>query len=268
MPNIKHALFMANETKPTQPGAAEIKRQNSTSDYPMVDLREICDFVQRIREKGVESEAMPVVAKECGYSGPTSTGFWRRMAASRLFKLIEPQGSRLTGLALDYVEPDSDDAKTKSLRQAVRAVPGYQSLFDKYSGQRLNPEIIKNGIVRMTNLSDECALICAKVFVESLRFAGELDGDQTLLSPTRTPRIEAPADTDKNGTRIAAAIQPVPVAGDRDLETFYLTLDASKKRRVVVQAPPQVTRSELKRIQDWLSFQLLVEEPSAGEDQS
>jgi len=150
----------------------------------------------------------------------------------------------------------------------VRAVPGYQSLFDKYSGQRLNPEIIKNGIVRMTNLSDECALICAKVFVESLRFAGELDGDQTLLSPTRTPRIEAPADTDKNGTRIAAAIQPVPVAGDRDLETFYLTLDASKKRRVVVQAQPQVTRSELKRIQDWLSFQLLVEEPSAGEDQS
>jgi len=165
---------MATESKTSQPGRTDTKRQNSTSDYPMVDLREVCEFVQRIREKGVESEAMPAVAKECGYSAPTSTGFWRRMSASRLFKLIEPQGARLTRLALDYVEPDSDDAKTKALREAVRAVASYQPLFEKYSGQRLNPEIIKNGIVRMTKLSDECALVCAKVFVESLRFAGEL----------------------------------------------------------------------------------------------
>ena len=265
MPNLKHTLFMANEPKTTQLGAADTKRQNSTSDFPLVDLREVCEFVQKIREKGVESEAMRVVAKECGYSAPTSTGFWRRMAGSRLFKLIEPQGARLTSLALDYVEPDSDDAKTKSLKQAVRAVPCYQPLFDKYSGQRLNPEIIKNGIVRTTNLTDECALICAKVFVESLRFAGELDGDQTLLSPARISRIESATDTDKNENKTVTAVRPSPNASDGDLETYSLTLDVSKRRRVVVQAPPEVTRAELKRIQDWLSFQLLVEEPSQGE---
>src|SRR6266513_470597 len=100
---------MANEAKSAPPARSDSKRQNSTSDYPMVDLREICNFVQTIWEEGVQAESMPAVAKECGYSAPTSTGFWRRMSAPRMFKLIEPQGARLTGLAMDYVKPDSED---------------------------------------------------------------------------------------------------------------------------------------------------------------
>jgi hypothetical protein len=44
------------------------------------------------------------------------------------------------------------------------------------------------------------------------------------------------------------------------LETYFLTLDAGGKRRVIVQAPAAVTSAELKRIQDWLSFQLLISE--------
>jgi len=50
-----------------------------------------------------------------------------------------------------------------------------------------------------------------------------------------------------------------PVAG---LETYSLTLDPEKGRRVVIQAPPVVSAGELKRIQQWLSFQLLVNEES------
>jgi len=43
----------------------------------------------------------------------------------------------------------------------------------------------------------------------------------------------------------------------------WLTLDARSKRRVIVQAPPEVTAQELKRVQEWLSFQLLVTEAGA-----
>jgi|GEM_PF-5111594 hypothetical protein len=46
-------------------------RKGSTSEYPMVDLREVCDFAQTIREKGVEAETMPTVAKASGYASPT-----------------------------------------------------------------------------------------------------------------------------------------------------------------------------------------------------
>jgi hypothetical protein len=254
---------MGSENKNTQANSGGNKRQNSTSDYPLVNLREVCEFVHTIREKGVESEAQPVVAKACGFAAPTSTPFWRRMAASRLFKMIEPQGARLTSLAMDYIKPDSDDAKTKALRQSVRAVSAYQLLFEKYSGQKLNAEILKNGIVRTTNLSDDCALSCAKVFIESLRFAGELDADHTLLSAAKRPESETTKDATQAKTNIM--VQTAPTMGEGDLETYFLTLNAAAKRRVIVQAPPSVTSSELKRIQDWLSFQLLVDEDKGGD---
>jgi hypothetical protein len=261
---IKHRLFMANEAK-QNPSKTESKRRDSTADYPMMSLREICDFVQVIWEKGVQSESMPTVARACGYSSATSTGFYRRMVGARLFKMAESQSARLTRLSLDYLKPDSGDAKTKALREAVRSVPGYQPLFEKYTGSKLNQEIIKNGIARATNLTDECALICSKVFIESLRFAGELDADYTLLGSSRLPADETLKASDGNGSKQVAPQKPAPMSGDGELETYYLTLDAGKGRRVIVQAPPSVTPSELKRIQDWLSFQLLVEEKKGAE---
>jgi len=254
---------MANESRKTQVNAGGAKRQDSTSDYPMVDLREICEFVRTIRDKGVESEPQPVVAKALGFAAPTSTPFYRRMVASRLFRIIEPQGARLTSLAMDYIKPDSQDAKTDALRQAVRAVPAYQPLFEKYVGQKLNPEILKNGIVRATNLSDDCAFLCAKVFIESLRFAGELDADHTLLTAAKKPESDTPRDTTRTGASTTG--QAATIIGEGDLETYFLTLNAVTKRRVIVQAPPSVTSSELKRIQDWLSFQLLIDENKVAE---
>jgi hypothetical protein len=119
--------------------------------------------------------------------------------------------------------------------------------------------------VRTTHLSDECALICAKVFIESLRFAGELDGDYTLLGSSRPSAEEIPRVAEGNGSKSATFQKPALIPSDGDLETYYLTLDASKGRRVIVQAPPSVTPSELKRVQDWLSFQLLVEEKKEAE---
>jgi len=105
------------------------------------------------------------------------------------------------------------------------------------------------------------ALICAKVFIESLRFAGELDADYTLLAVRKNGgRDTAKASATNEFSQVAPP--SIPIAADGDLETYSLTLDASKKRRIVVQAPPSVSAAELKRIQDWLSFQLLVQEPS------
>lgn len=250
-----------DQTSQTSPAAPikQRRKKGSTADYPMVDLREVCDFVQTIREKGVEAETMPIVAKACGYAAPTSTGFYRRIVAARLFQLLQPQGAALTPLALDYFKPESDDAKSRALKKSVRSVASYQPLLDKYVGKKLVVDNIENAIARSTDLNDECALLCAKCFVQSLRFAGELDGDDVLFGTAKAVEsslIEQPA-----------APTPIPlqtVAGG-EMETYYLTLDASGKRRVIIQAPPAVTAAELKRIQDWLSFQLLITQNELNE---
>jgi hypothetical protein len=252
---------MATEISKKQSLREDTKRRDSTSDYPMIDLREVCDFVQKIWEKGIQTESMSVVAKACGYSAPTSTGYYRRMAASRLFKMIETQRARLTQLALDFVKPDSDDAKTRALREAMHSVPAYQPLLEKYSGTKLNAGTLANGITRISNLSDDCALICAKVFIESSRFAGELDADHTLLAFQKNGGVDSPIAAATNEFSQVPS-SSIPISADGDLETHSLTLDASKKRRIILQAPSSVSPAELKRIQDWLSFQLLVQEQS------
>ncbi len=254
---------MPKEPQVTKPETTSTKspgKKGSTSEYPMVDLREACDFVQTIREKGVEAETMPIVAKAAGYASPTSTGFYRRVGAARLFQLVQPQGAALTPLALDYFKPDLGDAKSKALKQAVRSVALYQPLLEKYLGKKLVIDNVENAIARSSDLNDECAFLCAKCFVQSLRFAGELDGDDVLLGSARTSQpveVQQPA-----GAQNTAVPQPL---GDGELETSYLTLDAGRKRRVIVQAPAAVTAAELKRIQDWLSFQLLVAENDSTE---
>jgi len=252
-----------DQTSQTSPAAPikQRRKKGSTADYPMVDLREVCDFVQTIREKGVEAETMPIVAKACGYAAPTSTGFYRRIVAARLFQLLQAQGAAFTPLALDYFKPESNDAKSRALKKSVRSVASYQPLLDKYVGKKLVVDNIENAIARSTDLNDECALLCAKCFVQSLRFAGELDGDDVLLATAKAVElgvIEQPA------TR--TPIPPQAVAGG-EMETCYLTLDASGKRRVIIQAPPAVTAAELKRIQDWLSFQLLITQNELNESE-
>lgn len=253
---------MTKENQPVKPNAPPPKasgRKGSTSGYPMVDLRETCNFAQTIREKGVEAETMPTVAKVSGYASPTSTGFYRRIVAARLFQLLQPQGAALTPLALDYFKPESDDAKSRALKQAVRSVALYQPLLEKYLGKKLVVDNIENAITRSSDLNDDCALLCAKCFVQSLRFAGELDGDNVLLA---SAKVTAPAEVQQQTTRSAITSQ---LQTTSDLETYYLTLDSNRKRRVVVQAPAAITAAELKRIQDWLSFQLLITETDSTE---
>jgi len=138
----------------------------------------------------------------------------------------------------------------------------YVELMEKHVGKKLNFEMLANGIARSSGLADSCAQICARAFIVSVKFAGLLTGDDTLMRVPEKRTNQIPKNQ-------AAAVMgsPIVVASamqdGAELETYYLTLDARTKRRVVVQAPPAVTAQELKRVQEWLSFQLLVTEAEA-----
>jgi len=239
------------------------KKRTATTDLPMIELRQVLSFVGDIHEKGLETTTLAVVAKQTGYAAPSSTPFYRRLVAARLFKLLSPQGAELTKLALDYLKPDSDEAKANALAEAMYSVPTYVEMMEKHVGKKLVFDMLMNGIARSYGLAESCAQICARTFIASVKFAGLLRGDDTL---TRGPEKR----TNQVPTNQAAAVMgsPLvvasPIQDGAELETYYLTLDARTKRRVVVQAPPAVTAQELKRVQEWLSFQLLVTEAEAA----
>jgi len=248
----------------TQKNQAEKKavRKASTNELPMVDLATVLDFVGKIESDGLQTLTVHEVAKRMGFASATSTPFYRRIVAAKLFGVLDTtQGVNLTKLALDYFKPTDDEAKAAALATAMKNVVAYQKILERYSGKRFQADILANLIEREFKLASDAAKICASVFVNSAQRAGLVRGDGTLSTaiPERGP---APSVAERTTQVAAPPFQStLPNLGTaNDYESHFLTLDAKSQRRVILQAPPVITASELKRIQNWLAVQFHVVE--------
>jgi hypothetical protein len=236
-------------------------KKASTNELPMTDLDTVLGFVERIEGEGLQTLSQQDVAKRLGYASQTSTPFYRRIVAAKLFGLLDTtQGVNLTRLALDYFKPTDEDSKKQALATAVRNVLGYQGLVERFSGKRLPPlEILGNFIERQFGLTADRATACADVFVRSVNRAGLVKADGSLgtnpaepIPPKARAESAHPVQGGVNGLVVASSAEAT--------ESHYLTLDAKRNRRVIVQAPPIITSAELKRLQNWLAVQLHVVE--------
>jgi hypothetical protein len=241
-------------------------KKASTNELPMIDLDTVLGFVDQIEGGGLQTLSQQEVAKRLNYASQTSTPFYRRIVAAKLFGLLDTtQGVNLTKLALDHFKPTDEESKKQALATAVKNVVGYQGLVERFSGKRLPPqEILKNFIERQFDLTSDTASACAEVFMRSVNRAGLVNSDGTLsgnVSGQEASKMSAESTSTQGPPSPSNALT---TASD-DSESHYLTLDAKRNRRVIVQAPPIITSSELKRIQNWLAVQLHVIESFESE---
>ena len=228
----------------------------------MYDIEEALKLVVTIHEKALETAALPDVAKGCGYANPTSTPFYRRLAAARLFKLLNSPKAELTIIALDYLKPDTDGAKQAALTQAIMGIKVYAEIVTQHIGRRLNTELIANKLEKDETLSitKACAKVCASAFATSLKFAGFISADGTVAlppganSPVKTPPPDDPPDKHR-----AKGANGGELEDDEESQIQTLYLDNKRKRKITIKAPFTVTKDELERIRAWLGFQLIVE---------
>lgn len=226
-------------------------KKDSTSELPMLDLEEIVRFVSSIHEKGLETSKMPDVAAGCGYKHASSTPFYRRLSAARLFGLLATSGAELTVRARDYMKPTKEGADRQALRDAVMNVPYYSDVVQKHLGKRLNCSLISNEIERAFNLTESCARSCSKVLEASLRTAGILSSDNSVLLS------ENPASNDQKNISENASDEEVGETEETQRHTLFL--DKQKHRKFTINAPLTITAAELQRITSWLSFTIIVE---------
>lgn len=247
-------------------------KKDSTNELPMYNIEEALNLVVKIHEHALENAALQDVAKGCGYANPTSTPFYRRLAAARLFSLLNSPKAELTKIAQDYLKPDTDDGKQVALTKAILGIKVYADIVNQHVGKRLNSELIANRLEKdeVLSITKACAKVCAGALASSLKFAGFITADGTVAIPSVTdavataqPQAEHPDRTkanDPNGEELQAD-------EESQLQTLYL--DNKRKRKITVKAPFSVTKEELERIRAWLGFQLIVEEsivpPSANE---
>lgn len=247
------------------------KIKDSTSEIPMIDLGETINFVLKIHTEALEMAAMPAVAKGTGYSNPTSTPFYRRLNAARVFGLISTTGAGLTKRATDYFKPQDEDAKPQALVSAILGIPYYAQLVEKWQGKKLNADLVKNAIASDKGLTDPAALACEKVFEDSLKFAGLLAPDRTVVNTPSPPPVvgeETPEDQ-----KVGGVVAPPPVGAKTaketilspDMQSQTLILDkANKTKTFTITAPISVTEAEYQRICSWLKFVMIVEDDNAN----
>ena len=246
---------------------SETTKKDSTNELPMYDIGEAIKIVSTIHEKALETAALPDVAKGCGYANPTSTPFYRRLVAARLFRFLNSPKADLTKNALDYLKPDTDDAKQNALTQAIMGIKTYADIVNQHIGKRVNIDLITNKLEKDTALSitKSCAKTCASVFASSLKFAGFISADGTVAIPSgviaahKTPPQVDPPSPKKNGN------DEFENDDESQIQTLYL--DNKRKRKITIRAPFTVTAEELERIRAWLGFQLIIEEASSTPEQ-
>jgi hypothetical protein len=236
---------------------SEPTKKDSTNELPMIHIAEAINIVTTIHEKALETASLNEVAKGCGFANPTSTPFYRRIVAARLFKFLNSPKAELTKNALDYLKPDTDDAKQNALTQAIMGIKTYADIVNLHIGKKINLELITNKLEKDAALSitRACATICASVFAASLKFAGFISSDGTVEIPLGS------------GVKIASLPPPPPkdpdgeeLKGDADSQIQTLYLDSSRKRKITIKAPFTITKDELERTRAWLGFVLIVEE--------
>lgn len=249
-----------SDTRKTPPSSTKTAfPKGSTNELPMLDLTATLEFLQKVDEKGLQTLPQVEVAKQLGYSSQTSTPYYRRAVASKLFGLLNTnQGMVLTRLALDFFKPTDADSKQNALKAAVRNVVAYQKIIERYSEKRASVDILANLIEREYSLSRETARTCATAFLESVQTAGMIDNNGYISLVVR-PVIKVrqvefpPADTPQTSTPTVP-----PLAFNEALETHFLTLDRKTGRKVIMQGPSVITGSELQRLQSWLAVQFEV----------
>ena len=242
--------------KKTSSSKPEIK--DYTLKLPMFDLGEAVVLVTEIHEKALETAAMPAVAASFGYASPSSTPFYRRVVAARLFGLLAAEGAALTHRAMDYLKPETDEAKDHSLRSAILGIQAFDDLVQVNQGKRLNPEIIGNGFMRKFAISQPAAAICAKAFIGSLKFAGFLEDDGSLkrFSSTATPSGNDEQPVEDTNKKLSAGVPEMFT----DQEEHHLFLDKEKTRKFTINSPLFLSRAEYDRICKWIKVALIVED--------
>lgn len=229
--------------------------KTSTADVPMADLEETLALVREIHEKGLENATMPEVAKGTGFAHASSTPFARKIAAARHFGLLGPRRAELTELAHQYLRPTEEDAARKAVRAAIYSVSEYVKLVEQYENKRINQVMLTNWFAKKFFLQEPAASVCARSFIQSLKFGGLISADEVLRSVEPTDNVSA-AKSHDGGPQAEGDAKLIL---NPEEQRFILPLDRGGARRFVAICPPTITSQELKRIQDWLSFQLIVE---------
>lgn len=110
--------------------------------YPRYDLPASIEAARGLQERGGGVASANELASYLGYSGTNNGAFLNRIAAAKLFGLIEGQKAalRITRRGLNILHPDYEATLMRAKVDAFLSVPLYKAFLDEYEGKALPSE--------------------------------------------------------------------------------------------------------------------------------
>ncbi len=114
-------------------------RPRSAVSFPYYALEPSLDVPRAIHEQAGGSCSREQLAPMLGYSGTKNGGFLSRVAASRLFGLVDDTGGmlRLTALANQILSPVHDNDAVRGKIEAFLNVELFSRVYERFKGQSL-----------------------------------------------------------------------------------------------------------------------------------
>jgi hypothetical protein len=178
---------------------SDSKRQISELKFPYYALADSVAVAQTIHSKGGGKATLDELAAHLGYAGTNNGAFKSRIAASRLFGLVEKAGSSftITQTAQGILMPVYDWAPKENLVKAFLNVALFRQVFEEYKGKALPPEFgMKNALKTIFKVTPTVVERAYRVLMESAETAGFFEtraGARThLIIPTITKGAATP----------------------------------------------------------------------------
>jgi len=169
----------------------ESKRQVSAFKYPYYALADSVAVAQTIHAKGGGAATLDELAAHLNYAGVNNGAFKSRLAAARMFGLVEKSGDKfvITQLAQAILMPHYEWMPKEGLAKAFLSVELFARIYDEYKGKQLPPEFgLKNALKTMFGVAPPGVERAYRVLIESADTAGFFEtraGARThLILPT------------------------------------------------------------------------------------
>jgi hypothetical protein len=229
---------MAADPQAAQPTDEQKKKRHRSPNYPAIGLKEAVERTKKFYEQDGKAGAQAeIAARHIGFASAHGQAY-SVLAALKRFGLVEDKDGRVvpTARAIEIISlPDSDQRRTKAIRQAALSPRIYRELIDQYKDSGLPAEDTLEGELKAyKNFNPNAVREFLKGFTETIEFAGLSDFSALDADPA--------FDMDREGTEISEQRlmkKPNPLdnieltfSSTRDKQVRRYPLDISIPRRV------------------------------------
>jgi hypothetical protein len=224
-----------------------------TTDYrvPQYDLDQSIEVARKITARGAGATVTNAeIASLLKYSGTANGSFLNRMAAARLFGLIEGTSKAISASdrARRIIHPEYPQTEERARLEAFKAVPLFAGFLDAYKGRDLPDDAnLLNTLVGRFGVKDADAKAVLSRVLASAAQAGlfRVGGPTRMIEPT----LSLPTSDDAPASPAeAAAPAALPTTPDPGARRFPKILDGALD---LMPAGPPWDEAEYR---EWLAF--------------